>query len=151
MAGYEIREGYEFFGEAAMLPENCEVLHKGLTYLIRKMIMRDYRSIEIRQWSGRKHSILNVYTEIFLNGQNWAFESKYDTGCPPEGMTVEHVVERIIGSSGLNFVEFNDPVFGGKASLITSPLSLNRLIHSYLEELIYLIASGSSFVENKES
>jgi len=52
MSNYKIREGYEFFQEAVMLPENSEIVYKGVTYLIVKMLMRDYRSLEAREWNG---------------------------------------------------------------------------------------------------
>lgn len=123
------REGYSLFGEAKMLENSCEYEFEGKTVIISDLIMKDYRS-DKESYNGKHHSVLTTLITISYKDKELKHESKFDTGYPPEGATVESVVANVKGSTGqtMEKVTDSDPVFGARVVRLTAPPSLARII-----------------------
>ncbi len=131
----QIKKGeYELVGEAGLLERAEEVVIGEKTYLVESLILKDYHSKEIREWNKKKHSILITEITVLHNGNRIKNEIKYDTGYPPDGMTVKDIALNICGSDGISshVVTEKDPILGARVIEIDTPPSVKFLIDSHM-------------------
>ena len=130
------REGYNLFEEAKLIETTSRFDHEGISYSIKDMVLKDYRS-EKESYNGIHHSVLPTVITVQIDGKEYIHESKYDTGYPQEGITVETIANRIKGSSGRTMRTKPDNVFGSALQVIEllTPPALNSIIELHCWEL----------------
>lgn len=130
------REGYNLFEEAKLIDTLSKFDYEDVSYFITDMVLKDYRS-EKESWNGKQHSVLTTVITVQINGEEYIHELKYDTGYPPEGITVESIANRIKGSSGRTMRTKSDNVFGEALQVIEllTPPALNSIIELHCWQL----------------
>ena len=133
-------ENYELKEQASLLQEE-EVVEQTIgekTYCVSQLILKDYRSNKITEWNQKHHSILTTEITVLCDGKKVIQEQKYDTGYPPDGMTVKTIANRINGSTGQTITKkterdsvFNMPVFE-----IQTPPTVMNIITTHLLSVV---------------
>jgi len=133
-------DDYEFTEEASLLQENetVEKVVNDQTYLVLSFKLKDYRCKEITEWNQKYRSVLTTEVTVLSDGKKVVQEMKYDSGYPPDGMTVQTIAHRINGSLGqkLTLKAKRDNLFNMPVVEILTPPSVMSLIDIHFSYII---------------